>query len=49
MTIDDPGQNDPSGRPVPQDGEQPKDTVLSREQGSEPELDAYGIPVPQRP
>ena len=49
MTIDDPGQNDPSGRPVPQDGEQPKDTVLSQEQGSEPELDAYGIPVPQRP
>jgi hypothetical protein len=49
MTTDNPGQNDPSGLPVPQDGEQPQDTLLGQPQGDELELDAYGVPVQDRP
>ena len=49
MTTDDRGQNDPSGLPVSQDGEQPQDTLLGQPQGREPELDAYGVPVQDRP
>jgi hypothetical protein len=44
MGADDIGQNDPSVLPVPRDGEQPQDALL----GYEPELDAYGVPVPAR-
>jgi hypothetical protein len=49
MTTDDRGQNDLSGLPVPQDGEQPQDTLLSQPQGCELELDDYGVPVQDRP
>jgi len=41
MTTDDTGQNDTSGLLVPRDGEQP--------QGGEPEVDAYGVPIQDRP
>jgi hypothetical protein len=49
VTTDDLGQNDPSGLPVPQDGEQPQDTLLGQPPGGEPELDTYGVPVQDRP
>jgi hypothetical protein len=48
MTTDDPGQNYPSGLPMPQDGEQPQDKLLGQPQSGEPELDAYGVPVQDR-
>jgi hypothetical protein len=49
MTTEDPGQNESSGLPVPQYGEHPKDTPLGQAQGDELELDAYGLPVQDRP
>jgi hypothetical protein len=45
MTTDNPSQSDPSGLPVPQDGEQLQDALPGQAPGDELELDAYGIPV----
>ena len=49
MTTDDLGQSDLSGLPVPQDGEQPQDTLVGQPQDGKLELDAYGVPVQDRP
>ena len=49
MTTDDTGQGDLSGPPVPQNGVQPEDALPGQPQADRAELDAYGVPVQDRP
>jgi hypothetical protein len=49
MTTDDTGQGDLSGLPVPQNGVQPEDALPGQPQADRAELDAYGVPVQDRP
>jgi hypothetical protein len=48
MTADDIGRDDLTGLQVPHDGE-PQDELSGQPQVSGPELDAYGLPVQDRP
>jgi hypothetical protein len=48
MTTGDPGKSDLTAGPIPQDGKLPQDAPLGQSLGSEPELDAHGVPGQDR-